>query len=314
MKTECPTSLNLGAALKRKIGLAALDNFSGCAMKGHGSIVERWSVPNNLMLTSIKGKRGYEMARNILIIILSACIFMTFIPDSTLAGKQRFEEISHVYTGEYPPICFTKDGKATGVATEIVREIMKRLQVSYDIISLPWKRAYRYLLEEPNVMLFTVTHTKARENLFKWAGPIITSRLVFFAKRDSKIEIKSLEDAKKVDRIGLVQGYSVEKYLLQQGFTNLDNISASEKTNPIKLMKDRIDLWATVDLVGIYNAKLQGVNPENMKVAYVIIKDQYKYIAFSKQVPDKIVQKWQDVLDEIKQDGTFEKILDKWMK
>ena len=254
------------------------------------------------------------MARNIAVIILCACIFMTFITDSALGEKQRFEEISHVYICEYPPICFTQDGKATGVATEIVREIMKRLQVSYNIISLPWKRAYRYLLEEPNVMLFTVTRTKARENLFKWAGPIITSRLVFFAKRDSKIAIKSLEDAKKVDRIGLVQGYSVERYLLQQGFTNIDSISAREKTNPVKLMKGRINLWATVDLVGIYNAKLQGVNPDDIRVAYVIIKDQHKYIAFSKQVSDKIVQRWQDVLDEIKQDGTYERILDKWMK
>jgi len=253
------------------------------------------------------------MARNIVVIILSACIFITLIPDNVLAEKQKFEEISHVYICEYPPFMFTKDGKATGVATEIVREIMKRLKVSYDIRSLPWKRAYSYLLEEP-VMAVMCTRSTARENLFKWAGPITTSRLVFFAKRGSKIEIKSLEDAKKVDRIGLVQGYSVENYLLQQGFTNIDNISASEKTNPIKLMKDRITLWATVDLVGIYNAKLQGVNPADMKVAYVIIKDQYKYIAFSKQVPDKIVQRWQDVLDEIKQDGTFEKILDKWMK
>jgi polar amino acid transport system substrate-binding protein len=91
-------------------------------------------------------------------------------------------------------------------------------------------------------------------------------------------------------------------------------MGASEKTNPLKLMEGRIDLWATVDLVGIYTAKLQGINPEDMKIAYVIIKDQQKYIAFSKQVPDEIVQKWQDVLDEMKQDGTLKKILDKWIK
>jgi len=254
------------------------------------------------------------VARSIVLIILSALIFIMLTTSSTLAEKQGFEEISQVYICEYPPLCFTKDGKVTGIATEIVQEAMKRLQVSYDIRSLPWKRAYTYLSEEPGVMLFTVTRTKDRENLFKWAGPIITSRLVFFARKDSKIELNTLEDTKKVDRIGLVQGYSVEKHLRQRGFTNIDTMGASEKTNPLKLMKGRIDLWATVDLVGIYNAKLQGINPEDMKIAYVIIKDQHKYIAFSKQVPDEIVQKWQDVLDEMKQDGTIKKNFDKWIK
>jgi len=252
------------------------------------------------------------MARNIVLVILSACIFITFITDSVLAEKQRFKEISQVYICEYPPFCITKDGKVTGFATEIVREAMKRLQVSYNIKSLPWKRVYSYLLEEP-VMAVMCTRSTHRENLFKWAGPVVTSRLVFFAKKDSKIEIKSLEDAKKVDSIGLVQGYAVERHLLQKGFTNIDSITGGARTNPLKLMEGRITLWAHEDLTGIYNAKLQGINPEDMKIVYVI-KEQHKYIPFSKQVPDEVVQKWQDVLDEMKQDGTFEKILKKWMK
>ncbi len=253
------------------------------------------------------------MEKNIGLVILSAFLFITFIADGVLAEKQKFDKISQIYTVEYPTICFTKGGGVTGAATEIVREIMKRLQVSYDIKSLPWKRAYAYLSEEPNVMLFTVTRSKDRENLFKWAGPIITSRLVFFAKKDSTIDIRSLEDAKKVDKIGMVQGYSVEKYLLQRGFSNIDAISASERTNPTKLMTGRINLWATVDLVGIHNAKLQGIDPKDMKTVYVI-KKQQKYIAFSKQVPDVIVQKWQDALDKMKQDQTFEKILNNWIQ
>ena len=191
---------------------------------------------------------------------------------------------------------------------------MKRLQISYNVKSLPWKRGYKYLSDEPDVVLFTVTRTPHRENLFKWAGPIITSNLVFFAKRDSKIEIKRLEDAKKIDKIGLVQGYSVEKLLRQHGFTNLDTVSGSETTNPLKLMNGRIGLWATVDLVGIHHAKLQGVHPKNMKIVYVISKDQHKYIAFSKQISDEIVQQWQNVLDRLKQDGTYEKFLNKWIK
>jgi polar amino acid transport system substrate-binding protein len=217
-----------------------------------------------------------------------------------------------VYMSEYPPFCFTKDGKATGFAAEIVSEMMKRIGVSYNIRSLPWKRAYQYLSEKPNVMLFTVTRTEAREALFKWVGPITTSSLVFFAKNDSDITIRNLEDAKKLKRIGTVQDYSAEKYLLKEGFTNLDAVSGSEKGNPFKLMYGRIDLWATVDMVGIYNARLQGIDPKNMKIVYTIL-EQPKYIAFSRQVDDLTVQRWQTALDEIKKDGTYKNILNAWM-
>jgi polar amino acid transport system substrate-binding protein len=107
------------------------------------------------------------MAKNIFLAVLSTCILITFSAGNVSAEKKRFEEIAQVYISEYPPFMFTKDGEVTGFATEIVHEIMKRLDVSYDIKSLPLKRAYRYLLEEPKVMMFTVTRTKSRENLLK---------------------------------------------------------------------------------------------------------------------------------------------------
>ena len=162
-------------------------------------------------------------------------------------------------------------------------------------------------------MLFTVTRTEMREEKFKWVGPVAISRLVFFARKDSKIKINSLAEAKKVPLIGTVRNYSAEKYLLTQGFQNIQSVIGSEKLNPQKLIKGRIDLWATVDLVGIHFARLQGVNPENMKVVYVI-KEQPKYLAFSKQVPDEIVQAWQAALDSMKQDGTFDNYFDKWIR
>jgi len=76
---------------------------------------------------------------------------------------------------------------------------MKRIQNYYEIKSLPWKRAYRYLLEEPNVVLFTVTRTEERETLCNWVGPVASSQLVFFARKDSSLVINRLEDAKKED-------------------------------------------------------------------------------------------------------------------
>lgn len=216
-----------------------------------------------------------------------------------------------VYISEYPPFCFTKDGKPTGLAVEAVTQMMKNMNVSYNIRSLPWKRAYIYLLNGPNVMLFTVTRTQEREKLFKWVGPIMTSKVVFFSKKDSGLKIGSLEDAKKVERIGTVKGYATETFLLKEGFFNLVAVAGSEGENPNRLMNGRIDLWATDDVVGIYDAKLKGIDPTNMEIVYTIA-ELPKYMAFSKMTDDITVQKWQAALDAIKRNGSLENIVSKW--
>ncbi|MCP3922938.1 MAG: amino acid ABC transporter substrate-binding protein [Desulfobacterales bacterium] len=237
----------------------------------------------------------------VFIFLLSCCIILS---NGALA--------QNVYISEYPPFCYTKDGKVTGFATEIVSEIMQRIGVYNNISSLPWKRAYKYLSDRPDIILFTVTRTKAREELFKWVGPITISSLVFFAKKNSFIKINRMEEAKKL-RIGTVQGYSSEKFLIKEGFTNIDSVAGSEKSNPLKLMAGRIDLWATVDIVGIYNARLLGVDRKKMKAIYTI-KKQPKYIAFSRQTDDLTIERWQKALNEIRKDGTFDRILSNWMK
>lgn len=240
--------------------------------------------------------------------VFSCCCLLIFT-----AGASAKSENLQIYISEYPPLCFTKDGKVTGIATEIVKEMMKSMNVSYAISSLPWKRAYKYLLEEPDVMLFTVERNDRREKLFKWVGPLMTTKVVFFARKDSEIVINKLDDAKKVRAIGIVSGYATEKFLLDKGFTNLDAITGTEGGNPQKLMHDRIDLWATNDLIGIYTAKLRGVDPKNMKIVYTL-SESTKYMAFSKQTSDLTVQKWHAALDEIKKNGIYEEIYSRWMK
>ncbi|WP_204268170.1 hypothetical protein, partial [Escherichia coli] len=44
---------------------------------------------------------------------------------------------------EFPPINFTEDGRPSGLAVEVVQNILRRLGQSLPIEFLPWARAYR---------------------------------------------------------------------------------------------------------------------------------------------------------------------------
>ena len=109
---------------------------------------------------------------------------------------QVFSQELKIYTINEPPLNFIKGNKISGVATDIVREILKRTNDTSTIEAIPWSRAYNYAETEKNVILFSMGRIPQRENIFKWVGPIARKRAMLLAKSGSRIKVEKLEDAK----------------------------------------------------------------------------------------------------------------------
>ncbi|HOV15720.1 MAG TPA: ABC transporter substrate-binding protein [Spirochaetota bacterium] len=214
-----------------------------------------------------------------------------------------------VYTEESPPLNFTKDGKLDGQAVEIVKEIMKRIGKDYKIDVVPWARGYNDLLSKENVVLFSTTRTEEREKLFKWVGPVAINQWIFYARKSSGLKINSLEDAKKVKAIGTYIDDVREKYLIKEGFQNLESVSENH-LNVKKLINKRIDLW--ISGIGADDiCKKAGIDPKEIEPVFVV-REMKLYIAFSIATKDEVIKEWQNAYDSMKKDGTIKKINDKW--
>ena len=172
--------------------------------------------------------------KNLIITIASVFLF---------SAQPLFAAELTILTENLPPLNYVKDGELVGPSVEIVREIQSRVGSRDKIQVYPWARAYKLALENENVVLFGTTHTKAREDKFKWVGPLATKRDILVAKKDSGIKISNLDDAKKVGRIGTLRDDTRELLLKSHGFTNLEPVS-DEQLNAQKLVIGRIDLWA----------------------------------------------------------------------
>ena len=215
-----------------------------------------------------------------------------------------------ILTEDLPPLNYLKNGVLVGPSVEIVKEIQKRVGSDEQIKVYPWARAYKMALEEKNVVLFSTTRSEAREDLFKWVGPLATKRDVLVAKKGSGLNINTLQDAKRVGRIGTIRDDTKEHLLKSLGFTNLESIS-DEKMNVKKLVLGRIDLWA-YKVPGIKTvSELAGVDHNELEVVYHLRKIDLS-IAFSKQTSDSIVEKWRNAYNEMTADGTIIKIQSKW--
>ena len=215
-----------------------------------------------------------------------------------------------ILTENLPPLNYLKDGVLVGPSVEIVKEIQRRVGSHEQIKVYPWARAYKMALEDENVVLFGMTYTKVRHDKFKWIGPLATKRDILVSKKGSGIKISSLEDAKKVKRIGTLRDDTRERLLKSLGFTNLEPVS-DEQQNAKKLALGRIDLW-TYKKPGLKTVcELAGVDYNEIEEVYHLRKIDLM-IAFSKKTSDSIVQNWRTVFNEMLADGTILQIRKKW--
>lgn len=215
-----------------------------------------------------------------------------------------------VLTTQEPPMSFKENNEVKGIVTDIVKEIIKRTGNNTSINLQPWKRAYRTALNNPNVVLFTVGRTQEREGLFHWIGPIITKRWVLIAKRESSIKLSNLDDAKKAGTIGAVNGDARENFLVKNGIKNIGTVTTLQQAYQM-LMLGRVALVATADVEIPVVTKEMGLSPSDVKIVY-ILKDINSYIAISKGTPKPIIHRWKTIFTELKKDGTFKMIGNKW--
>ena len=210
-------------------------------------------------------------------------------------------------TEEYPPFNFSKDGGRTiaGQSTDLMREVVKRTGAQTTIVLYPWKRAYLMAQENQDTCVYSTTRTEVREKLFKWVGPLVAATWVLYAKADSPIVIKTLDEAKKYS-VGGYQGDAKAAYLKEQGFI-IDEAINEEQTAK-KLETGRIDIW-----VGNAGVVEWIANSMGIKIKPILtFKEVEMYAACNLSMPDTEIGKMNEALRAIKADGTYDKIIKRY--
>ncbi len=223
-------------------------------------------------------------------------------------------------TENFPPFNFSKNGDGyktfstedgiNGIATETMREVFKRAGINYEMtLRYPWSRIYDQTLKFKNTGLFSTTRTESREKLFKWVGPVGSVSVKIFVKGDSPlVDIKSPSDLQGVV-LGTYKGDVADQELTKAGFAPNNN-ALDDSVNVIRLIEGRIDAWGTTDPVGPYFAKARGLT--GLRTIYSMPENQV-YLALNLDTPDSVVQALQKALDDVKYDGTYEKIQAKYL-
>lgn len=251
------------------------------------------------------------MVKNISILFISA-FFMLFNVSSK-AASSSIDDYKFM-TEDYPPFNYGQADDLKGISIELWDLILKKLnskKTIKEVEVLPWARSYNNLQSEDNTLLFVMTRTTERENLFKWVGPVAPTKIVIVAPKSKNIKISSFADLFKY-KIGVVRDDVAELLLLSNNVPKSNIYPAVKLVDNIKkLLAGRVDAISYEESVLKWTLKQEGEKVSDYETIFPL-KEGEVFFAFNKNTPDDLIDKVQEAFDQVKQSVEYKKIMDKY--
>ena len=216
-----------------------------------------------------------------------------------------------ILTEDYPPLNYHENGRITGQATAIIREMADAVGESPAFELTSWDAGYRAATIGPHTAIYSTVMTEQRKDDLQWVGPIGALDTNLYALSDAEITVDNLADARAADGIATVTGYYSEELLKAKDFTNLVGHD-SERAALQSLLDGKTTLLVSS------NAALPGLLEAAQTDSAAIeplftLSTDLTYLAFSPDVAGKRVARWQAALNAMKQDGRFDTIFRQWL-
>jgi polar amino acid transport system substrate-binding protein len=218
------------------------------------------------------------------------------------------EEV-HVLAGNVAPFAYEKNNKIVGASVELVQEMARRQGNQVTIELVPFARAYQVGKISPKTLILQIARTSFRESQFSWIAPLYQEPFMVFVRPDGVVDADIAAHGAP-GPVGVLHDGLGEELAHELGITPLDP-AADELTNARKLMAGHISAWLASQNTAAFAMRLAGFNPE--KLAHGKILRRYPfYLAAAPGYSTQQAAAWVQALEQMKADGTFQKILDKY--
>lgn len=219
-------------------------------------------------------------------------------------------------TENLPPYQMLIQGEISGFATEIITEALKQTDFDYQIKLYPWSRSYNYAQKKSNTCIYSIARTPNREPLFQWIQPIATSYPAFIGLKYGKdIQINSLDEAKKYIT-AVIRDDVAHQILVKNGFKEFKHfyvVNNSDSLLKLLITRKNIDLIMTDPLTIPYRALYKKIDGTLFASFYQITEEKQSfYLACSKSTSADIITALNKAMIAIKNNGVYQKIIDKW--
>jgi PAS domain S-box-containing protein len=205
-----------------------------------------------------------------------------------------------------PPMNYVKNGKPVGVVIDLVEALAKRMLHPVEIRLMEWGEAQKRVVDGQADALLQINANPDRLKIFDFSEPLLASEFSIFTTSGHH-GINAMQDLRGL-RVG-VEGKGLPILLLQKDPQIIVEVIANFVVGFGKLKNGEIDAVVADRWVGCY--VLAENNIHNIKMVEEPISRSYSSIAVKKG-NELLLADINKALFEIRNDGTYDKIIEKW--
>lgn len=214
------------------------------------------------------------------------------------------------YTEDYRPFSYLENGQPSGMAVAVVEALIQRTGDSARIELVPWTRGYHKVRQQADTALFSTVRTAQREGEFQWVGPIAHGHTRFYSYKDAGIRVASLSDVARLGTLAVPKQWYSYEVLLERGLESLYGVPTPQ--DMLRMFRHgRVKLLIANNLTLDTMLAEQGMHAEQLQEQFDLMPND-SYIAFSLSTDPRLVARWQEALEGMRQDGSLERIYRRW--
>ncbi|WP_166263429.1 substrate-binding periplasmic protein [Marinobacter caseinilyticus] len=248
-----------------------------------------------------------------LIAILCVAVF------APLLSAQTFQ----FRTLKNPPLEFTRNGEVVGIAVDLTREAVRRTGHTAEFEIRPWKRVLYEVAKGDADGALNAGRSDEREIWGLYPDEVlIDETYVLFSSQPMALpeDLAGVEKLSLGNQLGYFYGEKFHNQVTTERFKSVETTLTIEK-NLEKLVAHRTDLFIGdllptlyyVDQLGLDN-RVHVVRREGSQQPLVVSVSP-TYVAFSRKTVDpQYVETFGAALRAMKQDGTYDRIVDAYIK
>ena len=234
------------------------------------------------------------------------------------SGGTKTESNNLYFVGEadYSPISFDKNGEAAGINVDIIKEACQRMGYKVKIDLVPWKRAQEAAKTGEADGFFSTYKSPEREVDYLFpAESLISENNILLVKKDAKIEFDGDVSKLKEYTFATLDGYTtLNKYISEGKIVKVDKSKSTEEALKKLLSGDHnVDIVVNTNYI-IWDVLKKMGETDEVKELNTPLTINPSYLAFTKKKDmSAVAAKFDAEIKKMKQDGTCNKIIEKYI-
>lgn len=231
-----------------------------------------------------------------------------FIAGSSEVSMTEAQSL-RVLTFDVPPFSIKTPGPSgqRGVYVDIMEALLADLGVRATIEFVGNAEGQKTAQEGRNVVFFPLARNAEREATYRWIDIALEQKLGFVTLAE-RGPIMSLEEGRRVQRLGAIEGSSALRYIESRGFTNIVRGSAADIV--LMLARNEIDAYFSGFLILQHIVKERGIQAR-FAFGYAPVAGQ-PWFAAGLDSPEIDLAQWQAAFARLRTSGAIDRIKERY--